>query len=295
MWIVFGIMAGLILGLYDFWTKKAMTGNNIFSVVFWSSLFGALAWAIYFVPGIEVFKEGPKIEATSWVEQAIILPKTIAMTLSWLFAYYAVRELPMSFSGAVRASGPIVTFIGAAAVFGETLSAVQMTAVLTSILAYYFLSGAGKIEGIRFFRNKAVYMMLIATILSAITTVYDKYMVSNINLSIYSIQAYSAIHRCIISFIILLIVSRREKAWLPSTWTIYIPLVGLSWVGAEAVHFLALTDPAASVTYLSVFRRMSLVVGFILSVLLLGESQVFRKSICIILLLISTIILVLEN
>jgi drug/metabolite transporter (DMT)-like permease len=272
-----------------------MIGNNIFTVVFWSSLFGAVPWAVFWVPGIGALNIGPHIEAITWVEQLIILPKTIAMTLSWLFAYYSVRELPMSFSGAVRASGPIITFMGAAAIFGETLSVLQFTAILTSIIAYYFLSGAGKIEGILLFRNKAVYMMLIATILSAMTTVYDKYMVSSLSVAIYSIQAYSALHRCILSFIILLIVGWRQREWFPSNWTVYIPLVGLSWVGAEAIHFLALTDPAASATYLAVFRRMSLVVGFILAVVYLGERQVFRKSICIAFILLGAIVLIIEK
>jgi drug/metabolite transporter (DMT)-like permease len=45
MWILYGLCAGVVLGLYDVWTKKAMTANNVIPVVMWSSLFGALFWA----------------------------------------------------------------------------------------------------------------------------------------------------------------------------------------------------------------------------------------------------------
>lgn len=299
--MILGLMAGVILGFYDYWTKKATSGNNVISVVFWSSLFGALAWFPAFIPILHDLIVFPKVEPTTLVEQIIIFPKTIAMTLSWLLAYYSARELPLSYSGAVRASGPILTFAGGAIVFGESLSSYQFTAILISVLAYYFLSSVGKQEGIILVKNKAVFMMLVATALSVGTTVYDKYMVSSINLSIYSIQAYSAIHRCLLAFLILVIFGISSKkwslaeTWRPAKWTIYIPLVGLSWVAAEAVHFLALTDPAASVTYLSVFRRMSLVVGFALSAMLLGERHLIRKSICVCLILFSTLILIITN
>ena len=49
---------------------------------------------------------------TNLSAQLLILIKGLAMTASWLFAYSSVRQLPMSFSGAVKASGPIWTLMG---------------------------------------------------------------------------------------------------------------------------------------------------------------------------------------
>jgi len=294
MWVLFGISAGAILGLYDFWTKKAMTGNAVLPVVFWSSLFGALAWIPAFFPVSARLGVFVDISRTSLAEQALILVKSLAMTLSWLFAYYSVRDLPMSFSGAVRASGPIWTFVGGALLFGEMLTPVQILAVLVSVVAYYVLSVVGRKEGIDALRSGPMLMMLIATILSAMTTVYDKFIVQKLNTPIYAVQAYSALDRCALAFVVLAVASYRSN--LPRLrWSSAVPLVGLAWVAAELIYFFAIADPDANVTYLSIFRRTSLVVGFMLSVTLIGEHSVRAKSIVITLIVLSTAVLILDR
>ncbi|MCJ9751407.1 DMT family transporter [Neorhizobium sp. BETTINA12A] len=294
MWMVFGISAGALLGLYDFWTKKAMTGNSVIPIVFWSAFFGGLVWLPAFFPIAQTFDLYVDLSKTSLHEQAIILIKGLAMTLSWIFAYYAVRELPMSFSGAVRSSGPLWTLVGGSLVFGEDLSALQMSAVLISVLAYYFLSQIGRDEGIRLLRSGPMFFMLAATILSAMTTVYDKYIVQQLGLPIYTIQAYSAEHRLFLALIFFVCVAVRDRALPFLQWSLYVPLVGFSWVGAEIIYFLAIADPDANVTYLSIFRRTSLVIGFLLSVLLLGERNVGRKFLIILAIVLSTVLLVLS-
>lgn len=295
MWMLFGVSAGVILGFYDYWTKKAMDQNTVVAVVFWSSLFGALAWGVAFLPMTEPFGFYVDISETTWRQQGIIMLKGVAMTLSWLLAYYSVRELPMSFSGAVRASGPLWTMVGGLFLFGELLTPLQLTAVIVSVMAYYGLSQIGRKEGIRVLHSWPMFMMLAATILSAMTTVYDKFIVQSLNLPIYNIQAYSAVHRFILAGLIFAIASHKQKASLPIRWTLYVPLVGLSWVAAELVYFFAIAEPEANVTYLSIFRRTSLVVGFGLSIWLIGESNVRYKSIAISLIVVSTVVLIVEN
>ncbi|MDD7971964.1 EamA family transporter [Roseinatronobacter alkalisoli] len=290
-WVGFGLLAGVILGLYDYWTKKAMSRNMVMTVVFWSALFGALAWLVAFLPIATGTGFHVRVSETNAKEQLLILIKGVMMTGSWVFAYYAVRELPMSFSGAMRASGPLWTMLGGIIVFQEFLSPVQFFVVIVAVLAYFLLSQIGKTEGIRLMRSVPVLMMLLATILSAMTTVYDKFIVHDIGISATTVQAWSAIHRFLLAGLLLAWVCRKNPtAWKP-TWSIWIPLVGLSWVAAEWVYFLAINDPSASVTYLSVFRRASLIVGFMLSVMLIGERNVRPKSVVVGILFLSTAIL----
>lgn len=295
MWMVYGLSAGVLLGFYDFWTKRAMDGNSVIPIVFWSSLFGAIAWLPAFLPVTAGLGFHVDPARTNVHQQALILVKGLAMTFSWLFAYYSVRELPMSFSGAVRASGPLWTFAGGALIFGEYLSPLQFSAVLLSVLAYYALSQIGKKEGIRMLKSRPVFMMLAATVLSAMTTVYDKFLVQNLGLQVFDIQAYSALHRCALAMLIFLALSWNERRIMPLRWSVHVPLVGLSWVGAELIYFFAIADPAANVTYLSVFRRVSLVAGFLLSVFLIGERNVPAKTAIIGLIVVSTAVLIIGN
>ncbi|KSV75926.1 hypothetical protein N185_15890 [Sinorhizobium sp. GW3] len=294
MWMLLGISAGGILGLYDYWTKRATTGNSVLQVVFWSSLFGALAWLPAFTPAGRALGFYVDVSQSSWAEQGLILVKSAAMTASWFFAYYSVRELPMSFSGAVRASGPLWTFAGGMIVFGELLSALQLTAILASVLAYYVLAVAGKKEGIKVIASGPMLMMLIATILSAMTTVYDKYIVQELETPLFAIQAYSAFQRCALAALVLWFVQPRGSV-SDFQWSLSVPLVGVSWVVAELVYFFAIADPGANVTYLSIFRRTSLVVGFALSVFLIGEKNVKAKTISIGLIVLSTAVLIIDR
>jgi len=171
--------------------------------------------------------------------------------------------------------------VGGALIFGEFLTPVQLSAVICSVVAYYVLSIVGKHEGISVLKSRPLLMMLIATLMSAMTTVYDKFIVQNLGIPIYSIQWYSAIHRFLFALIILLVAITQKPKRPAFKWSWFIPLVGIAWVVAELIYFFPLESPAANVTYLSIFRRTSLVVGFALSVIFIGEKAVFIKS-CVI-------------
>lgn len=295
MWIVFGVAAGVLLGLYDFWTKKSMEKNDVINIVFWASFFGMLAWVPAIIVKADNVGLSVNVLAIGYKNQIIILVKGVAMTLSWIMAYYSVKELPMSFSGAVRASGPLWTLVGGAILFGEFLNPLQFTIILISIASYYALSQIGKKEGIDAIKSKPMLMMLAATIFSAATTVYDKYLVHNTGIPAVSIQALSAIHRFALAAIILAIYKTYSKKERNISWSLYVPLVGVSWVAAEYVYFLAIVDPESNVTYLSVFRRISLVVGFVLSAIFLQERYFKQKAVVIAILVLSTVMLVIER
>ncbi|MGE8448134.1 MAG: EamA family transporter [Comamonas sp.] len=293
--MVFGISAGLILGLYDFWTKKSMDGNDVISIVFFSSFFGMAAWGLVLTLGAGNTLSPVNLFNLGYEHQLLIAVKSMAMTLSWILAYYAVKALPMSFSGAVRASGPLWTMAGGVLIFGEYLTATQFFLLFASIAAYYALSQIGKKEGIDALKSKPVMMMLAATIFSAVTTVYDKYLVQSIGLTAASIQINSSVQRFLIALVIFYVYKKHSKIKTSTTWSVYIPLVGISWVVAEYVYFLAIVQADSNVTYLSVFRRMSLVVGFILSAIFIGEKYLKQKTIIILVLVLSTVALILER
>ncbi|NVJ27446.1 DMT family transporter [Myxococcus sp. AM011] len=292
MWIAYGLGAGVMLGLYDVWTKKAMTGNSVIPVVMWSSLFGALCWVPVLIPGALPIRVEPF--GLTWQEQAWLLPKGVAMTASWILAYYAVRELPISIAGAVRASGPLWTLAGGFLMFRELLTPVQFLGLMLTVCSYYVLSIVGRKEGLVLSKNSSVWWMLSATALSAATTVYDKFLVSRLGLPVLELQASSAFQRCILSALVFVpYMLRRGGLGLGLTWSWGIPLVGCSWVAAELIYFVAITEPQAMVTHLSVLRRTSLIVGFVLSALFFREANVLLKSGMIAVLILGMAILIL--
>lgn len=289
--MISGMSAGLLLGFYDFWTKKAMADNPVIPVVFWSSLYGLLLWLATLLPFDALSGLHVDLFRTNFRQQSLIIVRALSMTFSWVLAYYAMRELPMSFTGAVRASGPLWTLIGGAFLLQEQLTALQLFLVFVSVISYFALSQVGKAEGIRIFQSRPMAVMTLATILSSLTTVYDKYIIHDLEIPIYTVQAYSTFYRFVIAAALLVLAFWRRHN-ISLKWTLSVPLVGISWVSAEFIYFLAVESADSNATYLSVFRRMSLVVGFALSVLYLGERNVLQKGLIVSTIVVSTVALV---
>ncbi|MFM7346851.1 MAG: EamA family transporter [Tagaea sp.] len=277
MWVVFGLCAGFILGIYDIATKKGMSGNDVLPVVFWSSVFGALCW----LPPILAlsFDAVSPVRGAGLTAHLLLLPKSAMMTASWILAYYAVKRLSLSLAGAVRASGPIWTMAGGVVLFAEVLTPLQSAGLTVTVAAYYAFAVVGRKEAVFAGDFAALLLMLCATLCSALVTVYDKYLVVALELGALDIQAWSAVQRTTIAGLACLIAARRGfdgfRLRRPDR---SIVVIGVTWVAAEYVYFLAYRDPEAMVTLLSVLRRMSLVVSFAYSAAYMGEANLRLKT-----------------
>ncbi|MEI6398311.1 MAG: DMT family transporter [Pseudomonadota bacterium] len=288
-WIFFGLAAGLILGFHDFWMKASLISNPTTSVVFWSTLFGALCWAPFIlVPWLNL--ASVSVTPTSLEEQLFVLPKSAAMVLSWFLAYESVKRLPISLSGAVRASGPLWTLAAGMIVLGEFISALQFLGIVLVIVSYYLFVIIGKKENIFEKEPLGLAMMLAATLLAGGVTVYDKFLIQVRHQNAFNIQAWSAVHRFILAGMLVIVFQRGTHGLRINNWRFSIVLLGCSWVVAELFYFVAVLAPEAKVTILAVLRRAALVVSFMMSALLLGERFVFSKTIMLSLLVAGIVI-----
>jgi hypothetical protein len=84
--------------------------------------------------------------------------------------------------------------------------------------------------------------------------VYDKYLIFDLGIESLDIQLWSALQRTLIAFDFLMLrSSANNKSIFLTQWSWSIPLMGVAWIAAEMIYFLAYSDPAASVALLSVF------------------------------------------
>lgn len=284
-WVMLGLLAGLLLGTYDFFTKFALREKSVMEVVFLSSFLGSLLWLpLFFLPnGAEVtFKPlGLFPEALPLWSQLLILPKSVMMVVTWVLSYYSVKMLPLSISAGVRASGPIWTSIGAVMLLGEMLTFLQMAGILTATCAYYYFATIGRREGISFQKNIWVLSMLAATLLSSANALYDKYIVVSLSLDIGSIQAYSAVQRAVIACALLPWIYRDLEigSMLTRNWAI--PMIAVTYVAAEFIYLWSVTIDGALISVISILRRTNLIMVFGLSAIFLAESNIVRKVVAI--------------
>lgn len=283
-WVLLGLLAGLILGTYDFLTKLALRDQTALEVVFWCSTLGALLW----LPGLlapvawhgALQNVGLLPPRMGHEEQLWLLPKSAMMVAVWVLSYYAVKSLPLSISAGVRSSGPLWTALGAV-LLSERLQWWQWLGLAVSMGAYYLFSLIGQKEGISFRRNFWVLCMLAATLLSSANALYDKHILTTVQMDLVAVQAYSALQRGGFALLLLpwLIKGTGTHGLRITHWAV--PALAFSYVFAEYVYLAAVQMEGALISVISVLRRTNLVMVFALSALFFQEKFIRLKLLAI--------------
>ncbi len=289
MWLGLAFLSAFFLGCYDINKKMSVHNNAVIPVLFLNTFFCTLFLlplyllsrldsslvenTIFFVPTVD-------FEAHLY----IILRSLIVLS-SWIFGYFAVKHLPLTITGPINATRPVMTLVGALLIFGERLNFYQWIGVLLTIVSFFLLSATGKKEGINFRQNKWIFFIFIAAILGAASGLYDKYLMQRISST--SVQFWYNLYQCIMMFVILIILwYPKRKNTTAFSWKWSIILVSLFLTIADFVYFYALTDPDAMISIVSMVRRSSVVVSFIGGIFFFHEKNLKGKAIDLILIII---------
>jgi len=282
MWLGLAFLSAFFLGCYDINKKKALNGNAVIPVLFINTVFctlllfplfiisrffpETLSGTIYYVPSIELKDHG------------VILIKSILVLSSWIFGYFATKHLPLTITGPINATRPVMTLVGAMLIFGERLNAYQWVGVILTIVTVFLLSSTGKKEGINFRKNRWILFIFLAAIFGAASGLYDKYLMQSISST--SVQFWYNFYQAIMMFIVLFVVwiPRRNKTDV-FKWRWNILLVSLFLTLADFVYFYALTDPDSMISIVSMVRRSSVIVSFIGGALFFHEKNLKGKVI----------------
>ena len=295
MWVLLGVFSSVFLGIYDIFKKYSLKENAVIPVLFFASISSALL----FVPFIVISHLNPEVlsgtlfyvPAVSWKTHLLILLKSVIVGSSWIFAYFALKNLPITIVAPVRASGPLWTLIGALTVFGEKLSFLQWTGLIITLLFYYLFSVAGRKEGINFLRNKWVLFIFLATIIGTVSSLYDKFLIARYDRM--AVQAWFSIYM----IVVLLPVQAflwfpGRKKYTPFQWRWTIPLIGICLTIADFAYFYALTWNDSLIAILSVLRRGSVLISFTLGAFIFKEVNLRRKALILLGILAGIIIII---
>ena len=184
-WIVASLVSALFLGVYDLCIKHAIRDNAVLPVLFFSTLTGATVWTVLLLaqaahPGLlpAAFVTDP----ISPVQHLQLLLKSAIVAASWIFTYFGLKHLPLSLASPIRATSPLWTLVGALLILGERPDGLQLLGVITTLAAFFGLSVAGRLEGVHFHRDKWVWFLIAGTMLGAVSSLYDKYLLGRANI-----------------------------------------------------------------------------------------------------------------
>lgn len=283
MWVILALFSAVLLGIYEVFKKLSVHKNAVIPVLFISTLTSSLIFlpltvgsVFYpdFFSGIQLYI--PEITLSA---HGYIFLKSMLVVSSWILAFYAVKNLPITLVAPIRATGPIWTLIGAILIFSEHLNTNQWIGVIITLLFFYLLSTTGKSEGINFSTNKWVLFIVLATFLGAASGLYDKFLMRRIDRM--AVQAWFSFYQVVIMLPILAVnrwrLPKGERT--PFHWRWSIPLIGVFLVLADYLYFNSLSYEDSMISIVSALRRGGVVISFVVGAVVFHEKNIRRKAI----------------
>lgn len=287
LWITPILYSAVTLGVYDVCKKHAVHANAVMPVLFWGTATGTivvlltLAAAGQLVPTLYV----------GWNIWWLLLLKSAIVTSSWICAYYAMRALPISIAAPIRGSQPIWTLVGALVVFAERPSPWQWAAIAITFVGYYVFSILGKREGIHFARHHGIALILLATVLGAVSALYDKYLLQPRKLTPETVQLWFQVNLCILIGLVWLVQRGAGLARTDFVWRWSIPAVGVLLVISDWLYFTALHQPDVMISILSPIRRSNCVISFLVGGALFQDRNRRGKAIALAMIVLGVLLL----
>lgn len=290
MWIILAIASALCLGVYDVFKKLSLNGNNVLTVLFFNTLFGALLMSPIIVQCLMNGSIGLGDTVTGHFH---ILIKSFIVLSSWLFGYFGLKHLPITIAGPINATRPVMVLIGAMLIFGEQLNLMQWGGVILGISSLFLISRIGGKEGFSIKNNQWLWLSFGAMITGAISGLYDKYLLRQYEPL--EVQAWYSFYQCVIMGITIAIIKRVKRDTTPFQWRWTIPCIALFLTVADIAYFYSLSFDDSMISVVSMIRRGSVIVSFLYGVFALREKNVKLKIIDLSILLIGLVLLVLGS
>ena len=304
MWLVLAFLSAALLGFYDAFKKKALSGNAVIPVLFLNTLFSSLI----FLPFIILSYTGNSLDGTmfhvaegGWEVHKYIVLKSFIVLSSWIFGYFGMKHLPLTIVGPINATRPVMTLVGALLVYGEVLNLYQWIGVILAIISFAMLSRSGKKEGIDFKHNKWIYFIVLAAVLGAVSGLYDKYLMAppengGVGLDRMIVQSWYNIYQCGMMGVMMMLIwyPNRQKT-TPFRWKWSIIFISIFLSVADFVYLYALSMPGAMISIVSMVRRGSVIVSFLFAALVFKEKNLRSKALDLALVLLGMVFLYLGS
>ena len=285
LWLGLAFLSATLLGFYDVFKKQSLKQNAVIPVLFLNTLFSSLIFLPFILLSLE---KGNVLEGTIFH----------VPTVGWeVHKYVVLKHLPLTIVGPINATRPVMVLVGALLVFGERLNLYQWIGVLLAIVSFFMLSRSGKKEGIDFKHDRWIYFVVLASMLGAVSGLYDKYLMApvtdgGLGLDRMVVQSWYNIYQLfMMGTVLMLLWYPKRKSTTPFHWHWCIPLISLFLSAADFVYFYSLSLDGALISVVSMVRRSSVIVSFLCGALFFREKNLRSKAIDLLLVLLGMIFL----
>ena len=291
MWLILAFFSAAMLGFYDASKKASLKDNAVLPVLLLNTIFSTIIFSPFLIDYAGGFGwfEGSFLDTASGSENSLqahiaVIIKAFIVLSSWICGYFGLKHLPLTIVGPINATRPVLVLVGALVIFGEKLNLFQWTGVILALLSIFLMSRAGKKEDIDFKSNKWIWCLALATIMGAVSGLYDKFIMKSLNPMF--VQSWFNFYQMIIMSVIcsLLWYPKRHQS-TPFRWRWSIPLIPLFICIGDFAYFTSLSEADSMISVVSLVRRSSVIISFICGVVIFKERNIKAKLFDLILIL----------
>ena len=283
MWLILAFISAALLGFYDTSKKASLKDNAVLPVLLLNTVFSTLIFSPFLLDhltGGGWFAGTPldsSVSAFTTRAHLLVFVKAIIVLSSWILGYFGLKHLPLTLVGPINASRPVLVLVGAMLIFGERLNIYQWAGVLLTILSIYIMSRAGKKENIDFKSNRWIWCVAGATLLGAVSGLYDKFIMRSLNPMF--VQSWFNLYQMVMMTVIcaFLWYPRRHQG-TPFRWSWAIPLISIFICMADFAYFSALHDAGSMISVVSLVRRSSVIISFACGAIIFKERNLKAKA-----------------
>lgn len=260
------VCSAVLLGVYDVVKKQSLKRNGVLHV-----LLGATALTALFLC--------PFLEAGTPKDHLALIFKAVLVTTSWVSGLLGMKYLPLTTVSTIKASRPVFVVAFSIILFGEKLNIWQWAGVVMVIAALYLLSVSSRKEGIHFTSNKGVACMAISVLSGAASALYDKHILGY--LEPLFVQSWANVYITVLLAVCVLVKAlkdgpgKRERF----SWDWRLLAIAVLITASDMLYFFSLKDEGAMLSIISMLRRCSVVITFVLGAILFKEKRIKDKAI----------------
>ena len=287
MWAAWILISAFFLASYDIAKKASVRDNAVLPVLLLSAVVATVVYAAV------LGAAGGLATAVnvSMQQLALLAVKSVIVGTSWALTFCALRTLPVTIATPIRASAPALVFIAAFFLYGERPSALQGMGMLLVFAGYWAFGWVGRHEGIDFFRSRAVWFAVGGMVVSAVSSIWDKFILQKCAIPVETMQLWFQVGIVVLYAVMLLVQRMMRLGKDRFEWRWSIPATGVLLLASDWLYFHGLAIPGVHVSAVSLMRRFSVVITFVLGAVLFHERNLKRKGIALAAILVGVILL----
>ena len=270
-YIIFSLVSAVFLALYDLFKKISVKSKkDIYEILFFFCFVAFLCSAFF-------IKSAFSIDVKYIL---FLLLKAGVISLSWFLTTKAMSKLDMGIVTPFSLLGTVITIVLAWMFFNEEIGFIQIGGSIIILIGLFLISKLNKKEDNLKNDYKYLGFLALAAFLSSVSAIIDKHLLMNIERG--PVLFWFFFFLSAIYLIVCLIKNKKIefKNFASNLWVIGI---GVSIFLADFLYYKSVWYSNASLSVISIVRKLSVFVGVVLACVFLKERYFVKKILVLIL------------